>query len=442
MSLRVRLALITLALALAFAGVLMLGYSQLSLRVADELVAALVRSEATRSRCEIGRATPRSLQVDRVGGGGTMWLEVELHAGTQLLSARAPQLLDALRAGESLAGRSTSEARELVVALAPAPGGCTHAWARGPSLRPRMPPPPLVLGPLVIALLAVTIGLAPVVARTRALTLAVRRWRADPGSAIPPGDPTRDEIGELSRAYHDAALRLREQHDELAARERGLREFVENVSHDLATPLSVLQGHLAALLVAPTPARVREAVQEAEYLGALLSSLGVSAKLDGALGLECVFELAPIVERVADRHRFVAGERGMSLEHCLPDDPVLVRGDPTFVEQAIGNLVGNAIRHGLSGGKVALLLDIEQTEFVVRVLDDGPGMPDADLIRVLRRGERGDRARGRERPGMGLGLSIVARVAQLHGFAFALRRGGERGLVAELRGAMASVEAV
>ncbi len=80
------------------------------------------------------------------------------------------------------------------------------------------------------------------------------------------------------------------------------------------------------------------------------------------------------------------------------------------------------------------MLEAEEDWFVLRVADDGPGLTQEECLRVMQRGEQGDAARSRGSAGSGLGLSIVARVAQFQGWSFVLKPGETGGLVAELRG--------
>jgi len=88
----------------------------------------------------------------------------------------------------------------------------------------------------------------------------------------------------------------------------------------------------------------------------------------------------------------------------------------TFLEQAINNLVDNALRYLGDGGHVAIVLETTGDRFTLRVLDDGPGLPEAEGRRVVGRGIRGDLARSRAPGGDGLGLTIVSRVAHAHGW--------------------------
>jgi two-component system sensor histidine kinase BaeS len=107
----------------------------------------------------------------------------------------------------------------------------------------------------------------------------------------------------------------------------------------------------------------------------------------------------------------------------------------TLVEQAVGNVVHNAIRHNRAGGRVAVVLDEDGADgFRVRVADDGPGVPQAELDRLGERRFRTAEARQRHPEGLGLGLSIARDVADRHGFQLAFVSNEPAGLVVEMRG--------
>ena len=110
----------------------------------------------------------------------------------------------------------------------------------------------------------------------------------------------------------------------------------------------------------------------------------------------------------------------------------------SVLEQAVSNLVYNAICHNRPGGHAALILEEDgRGRFRLRVIDDGPGIPEDELARLVARGFRGNEARTRAPGGQGLGLDIAHRVAKLHDFALVLRRSEYGGLEAELTGPLA-----
>jgi signal transduction histidine kinase len=131
--------------------------------------------------------------------------------------------------------------------------------------------------------------------------------------------------------------------------------------------------------------------------------------------------------------------RGIALEHAVPESPVWIEGDVTLVEQAVSNLVHNAVRHNRTGGHAAVVLDEEgETGFRLRVSDDGPGVPPDQIGRLGERRFRTDEARGRHPDGLGIGLSIARGVAERHGFTLSFAANEPTGLVAELQGPRAA----
>jgi signal transduction histidine kinase len=123
----------------------------------------------------------------------------------------------------------------------------------------------------------------------------------------------------------------------------------------------------------------------------------------------------------------------------VPEEPVTIEGDVTLLEQAIGNLVSNAVRHNREGGHVAVVLEQDGPDrFRLSVEDDGPGVPADALAHLGERRFRTDEARQRHPEGRGLGLAIARDVAERHGFALSFAPGEQGGLRAELRGPLSS----
>jgi len=119
----------------------------------------------------------------------------------------------------------------------------------------------------------------------------------------------------------------------------------------------------------------------------------------------------------------------------VPEGALWTEGDVTLVEQAVGNVVHNAIRHNRADGHVAVVLDEAGPDaFLLRVADDGPGVPDDQRVRLGERRFRTEEARQRHPDGLGLGLSIASDVAARHGFTLRFAPNEPRGLVVELAG--------
>jgi signal transduction histidine kinase len=182
--------------------------------------------------------------------------------------------------------------------------------------------------------------------------------------------------------------------------------------------------------------KLSAALEEAHYLGALIRNLAAAARLEAGEPMLSRHEvdLCGIVDRVFSRHAPIARERGVELAHAVPETPLLVHADSTLIEQALGNLVHNAVRYNQRGGHVAIVLEEDSERFVVRVKDDGPGIPAEELAHVSERRFRGGEARARRSTGLGLGLHIVRDVAERHGWSLRFESPPEGGLEVTLSG--------
>jgi len=309
------------------------------------------------------------------------------------------------------------------------------------------PPDPPVGGLLTTAallatafLIAAWVTTGSAVRRIRALTQAVRRSSAA-HYETPVGPQGSDEIGELAAAFDEATGQVRAHVGRVESREATLRSFVANTTHDVMLPLTVLQGHLAALQKAAAEGRcdpqlVQDASEEAHYMASLVHNLGAAAKLEaGEPHVERhPVNLNEVVERAVSRHRPIAGPRRVEIGSAVPEPALWTLGDVTLIEQAVSNLIHNAVRYNNPGGHVAVVLEPGDGRFLLRVFDDGPGVPDDALARLTERRYRADDARTRSPGGQGLGLSIAREVAERHGFEMTLRRSDAGGLEVELQG--------
>jgi signal transduction histidine kinase len=331
--------------------------------------------------------------------------------------------------------------------------GVRMPWDEGPCAfvlvrRTQVDPPGaqrgLLLGTavlLAVLLAAVMFTAGPVVERIRRLTRQVRKSAAA-RYANPAEVSGADEITELAEAFNAAASEVRGNLEAIESREQALRSFVENTTHDVMVPLTVLQGHLTAIRrrtengESVDRASVLEALQEAHYMASLIHNLSAVARLeqDHVSIDRSRVDLVALVERAVARHAPIAKARGISLEHAVPPEPLATRGDVTLLEQAVSNLIHNAVRYVELGGHVAVVLARDGGRFSLRILDDGPGIPEELRSRVFERAFRSDAARSRHPGGLGLGLSIALDVARRHGFELELRSPEDGGAEFELCG--------
>jgi signal transduction histidine kinase len=221
-----------------------------------------------------------------------------------------------------------------------------------------------------------------------------------------------------------------------------LQRHLADVAHDLKTPISSLHLALEQAIGANREDEVGEllssALSDAVYLAALTSNLRLASEMregwdPSASG--AAVDLREVVDRVVTRARFFARRSGIALEAATPDGPIRVTCDLVAAEQALSNVVENAITHGDPGGHVAVLLETHEGQFVLTVADDGPGVPPAELPRLGERTFRSDEARQRDPRGSGLGLAITSEVCARCGWKLAFEREEPRGLRVTIRGA-------
>jgi len=205
------------------------------------------------------------------------------------------------------------------------------------------------------------------------------------------------------------------------ALQRMRQDFVANVSHELRTPLTSLRGYAETLLegaLDDAEARehfVRVIRDGAVRLQALVEDLLVLAEMerpDVSLRRERL-DLVEVAGRLVEEARDVALRTGLRLA-LEAGAPVWVDADRVRIEQAMSNLLDNALKYTERGG-VTVRVGASANAAWFEVRDTGPGIPAADLPRIFERFYRVEKARSRERGGTGLGLSIVKHAIQLHG---------------------------
>ena len=347
-----------------------------------------------------------------------------------------------LRAGQAIVNGHEDWGFYGAVATSWTGGPCTYALAIMPTPPPFASFTALILGALLLIgfpAIALWFALTQPVARLRALAAGVREAASKryETSVTVTG---KDEISELGLAFNEASSVVRAHVADVERREKALRDFVAHTTHDVALPLSVLLGHVSRLRQSEAAKDSGETVaaiaQETQYIASLLGNLEAVARLesDPALHETHPVDLTVLVERVAARHRGVASSGGVDFNHSVPQAPVWVEGDVTLIEQAVNNLVHNAIQYNRAHGHVALVLEALGDSFVLRVSDDGPGVSDQDLARLGESRFRSDEARSRRPNGMGLGLAIARDVARRHEFTLTLGPGTEGGFEAVLAG--------
>jgi two-component system phosphate regulon sensor histidine kinase PhoR len=230
---------------------------------------------------------------------------------------------------------------------------------------------------------------------------------------------TKNETGQITGAlvlFHDIT--------ELKKMDQVRRDFVANVSHELRTPLSILRGYIETLLDSPKTPReelsriLRVMDRHSKRLELLVEDLLTLAQLESGnpnlqLGTLDLSSFLP--EMVHDWEKKLASKH-LNMIVDVPPDLLPIRVDGTRLQEALYNLLDNAVKYSRERGEIRLSARQRDGEIELSVSDDGIGIAKEDLPRIFERFYRADKARTRDKVrGTGLGLAIVKHIAQLHG---------------------------
>jgi signal transduction histidine kinase len=227
-----------------------------------------------------------------------------------------------------------------------------------------------------------------------------------------PHQGTRDEWDQL-------AANLNLMLDRIEGLMAEVKQVSDNVAHDLRTPLARMRGRLEKAYAGP-----RDSDHDQTLIGDTMADLDAVLRMftsltrisqieanDRRAGFRRV-DLAHLAREVAELFDAAAEEKGSGL--CVVGlQPVFVTGDRDLLFDAVANLIDNAIKHGRDGGDVTVEVGQKSGDAVISIADNGPGIPINEVQQVFKRFYRLERSR--RTPGNGLGLSLVAAVARLHG---------------------------
>jgi two-component system OmpR family sensor kinase len=223
----------------------------------------------------------------------------------------------------------------------------------------------------------------------------------------------RDELGELANSFNQMSAAL-----ETAEQQR--RQLLADVAHELRTPLSVMRSHIEAMLdgvFEMTPENLAVAHEETLLLGRLVEDLRTLSLAEaGQLPLDRTdVDLVNLVTLSVAAFAPLAEAEGVQLTADLPPDLPLVRADHNRIQQVLGNLLANALRHAATEKPAVQVKITAQSGGVqIHITDNGPGLTAEEQQHVFDRFWRADAARGRDQGGSGLGLAISRALVTAH----------------------------
>lgn len=227
--------------------------------------------------------------------------------------------------------------------------------------------------------------------------------------------PARDQVERVSQSLHFLVDSLRAKVSELEDERDKTRRFIEDIAHELKTPVTGLQGAVEGIKPsAPDHPLFANIARETERLARLTTLLLELRKLEYYQLKPKLFDLSSLVDMVLDSFRAGSSDR---LVEVLPDQ-CPIQGDPSKIQRVLENLVENALRCAPGDTPVTVTLEDQGERVKLTVADLGPGVSAADAEQIFGRGERGAGPVGH----LGLGLSIAAQIVALHGGEFSLER--------------------
>lgn len=224
---------------------------------------------------------------------------------------------------------------------------------------------------------------------------------------------SKDELGRVATAFNEMA-------EEIEKQDQVQKKMVADVAHELRTPLTVMKSNLEAMLdgiIEPTNSELGELHDEVGRLSRMIEDLRLLSLADaGELPIiKQQVDIRQLLGNIVTRYTALAESRDIELVLDETSVPLNIYADADKLQQAIRNLLENALHYTPQGGRVRVMAVQDKTKAQVSIVDTGSGIQPEELESLFERFWRGDRSRNRNSGGSGLGLAIVQQIVQLHG---------------------------
>jgi len=237
-------------------------------------------------------------------------------------------------------------------------------------------------------------------------------------------DEASDEIGHVAMHVGDMMERIDSMFGELGRKEKMRTELLASVSHELQTPLTVMQGNIETLVehrekMSEEDLRTKlEAVySQVRHMSALIDDMFDVAILEtGQMRINAEpFPMVELVEDVLQSYALLLDQNGISVEKDFPETIQTVNADPLRIRQVIRNLISNAIKFSSPGGRIRITTKVNSDESLTfRIEDTGVGIAEEDIKHIFESFYRSEQQLGKAVKGTGLGLHICQHILKLH----------------------------
>ena len=201
-----------------------------------------------------------------------------------------------------------------------------------------------------------------------------------------------------------------------------LQRFTADASHELRAPVAAILSNAQVGLLAPAEdnqqprQRLENIVTQSKYMSALITNLLFLARHQGKLNPQDITktDIVDLLKSLADRYQALAAAKDLEFKLDIPIASQEICSDGNLLQQAIGNVLNNAIKYTPTDGMVALKLEVKPRRILIIIKDSGIGIPASDLPHIFDRFYRVDKARTRQSGGFGLGLAIAKQIIEAH----------------------------
>ncbi len=225
---------------------------------------------------------------------------------------------------------------------------------------------------------------------------------------------SKNELGELARNINDMASSL----DNLETSRKG---FISDVTHELRTPLTTISGFVGGIIDGTIPKEshneyLEVVLSESKRLSRLISNLVQVTKMEnGEIKPDRTnFDISELVRQTLIKFEMIITPKNIDVSLNIPEGKVVVNADKDKISQVLINLINNAVKFTPEDGKLVIDITVKKDKAYISVENSGPGIDENDLKYIWDRFYKGDKSRGEDRTGMGLGLYIVKRIIDLH----------------------------